>query len=1321
MDERMKKPQVALAAGLLAVVSLILMSAPALAAFNHSTVETTFSAGSNCSVQDIAVDEARGIVYVVCDLPRTNVSRPNQVIRKFDLDGTPVNFSAKAPYIGGNEITESPTNPEGILGEPRIAVDNSVANNGYLYVAPGRDGSDSIDVFKPSGEWADAVISGGALNAPRFSDVDVGPDGSIYAIQGGAVGFVPHVTKFDSSLQEKLRLYTLELGSFVRVDSTGAVWTRFGEFPPRVSRYEQDQFTTNLGVGFGSPPALIDSVAATTSPFVSNPLLEAAGLGNFDVDLSDNDLYVDRGTRIDTYSAGTADELAHPNAPSFGIGTLSGSQAIAVTADHHVYASKAEGTVVRFGPGDIVPDIKTPQPAVDDVGHSSAIVGSRIELAGGTDISSCLVQYGKDTTYSGPGSGVAPCSPDPAENPPGSNFGEDENVSATLSGLATGTAYHYRFKAGNAKGENAGIDRVVVPAYVLKVKTFPATEIDDRSAKLHGAFDPDGLDTAYHFEYGVDTGYGLSTAEVDQGDEAGEVTVDGALDELPAGKTFHYRIAASNQNGTTYGPDQTFRVASTPDLSGVRASDLTATSAILRARVDPTGYSTKYHFDYGTTPEYGHSVPLEEEGIGSGPASVDVSQPIEGLQAGVTYHFRIVATNKWGSSSSSDTTFDFAPPSCPNDHIRQQTGSSYLPDCRAYELVSPGVAGSVRLFPSQAAWDGSHAQDPYGAGDSWALNTGLASSPSRFAFFGGVGAVTGLDPPNSELDMYMATRTIAGWVTTLPGVTGSQTEHGGRHECSEAMDMCIDHDEGRSGIAPPQSAPYLFSASGEPLGRLPTNLQAIPGGQDFTGAQRMSGDFSQFVFSSTDVVFAPGGIGGGLGSAYDNDLADRTVEILSKLPGGGDIPQDGTSTHAIEFPGLSPDGSHVLMQTPASNGPSHLYMRVNQSVTYDVSQGAGVTFVGMTRDGSKVFFIAGQRLTEDDTDSSADLYMWSEGGGVPQLTRISKGNGRGDSDACTPSWTDGCGVAPLSTERGHPDQLQSVPGLDDLIAEGNGDVYFYSPELLDGSRPAIEDQRNLYLYRNGAVHLVVTLDHGTEIDRMQISSNGSHAAMVTASRLTSYDNQGFKQMYTYDAGTGSIRCASCNPSGLPPNSDVEASQGGPFMSDDGRAFFATKDSLVPRDADGEVIDVYEYVDGRPQLISSGIGSRDFTGGGAIIGLGSTPEFTGLEGVSANGTDVYFSTFDTLVTQDQNGPYVKFYDARTGGGFASDTALAPCVAADECHGLDSSTPSPPVIGTGANLGAGGNAQTSAKPSKPRHRKRGKAKRRHARKHTGHRHG
>ena len=48
---------------------------------------------------------------------------------------------------------------------------------------------------------------------------------------------------------------------------------------------------------------------------------------------------------------------------------------------------------------------------------------------------------------------------------------------------------------------------------------------------------------------------------------------------------------------------------------------------------------------------------------------------------------------------------------------------------------------------------------------------------------------------------------------------------------------------------------------------------------------------------------------------------------------------------------------------------------------------------------------------------------------------------------------------------------------------------------------------------------------------------------------------------------------------------------GLFMSNDGRAFFYTPDALVPQDTNN-LHDVYEYVEGRPQLISSGTSAQD---------------------------------------------------------------------------------------------------------------------------------
>jgi len=210
--------------------------------------------------------------------------------------------------------------------------------------------------------------------------------------------------------------------------------------------------------------------------------------------------------------------------------------------------------------------------------------------------------------------------------------------------------------------------------------------------------------------------------------------------------------------------------------------------------------------------------------------------------------------------------------------------------------------------------------------------------------------------------------------------------------------------------------------------------------------------------------------------------------------------------------------------------------------------------------------------------------------------------------------------------------------------------------------------------------------------------DGSWAAFITGTKLTSYNNGGVPEMYTYDVGARAIRCVSCIPDGSAPNSQVEGSQNGRFLTDDGRAFFATEDSLVDQDANG-IRDVYEFVDSRPQLISSGTGESQ----------GNEFQPTGLVGVSADGTDAFISTYETLVGQDENGFFLKFYDARTSGGFPFDRPPTPCAAADECHGEDSSSPPPPQLGTTARLGSGGNLKPRKRACR-KHKATGKHKRR-----------
>jgi hypothetical protein len=385
----------------------------------------------------------------------------------------------------------------------------------------------------------------------------------------------------------------------------------------------------------------------------------------------------------------------------------------------------------------------------------------------------------------------------------------------------------------------------------------------------------------------------------------------------------------------------------------------------------------------------------------------------------------------------------------------------------------------------------------------------------------------------------------------------------------------------------------------------------------------------------------------------------------------------------------------------------HLYERAG-GITYDITGDHPSTFAGIDATASKVYFTSVDQLTDDDHDTSVDLYRWQLSS--DSLQRISKGlDGTGDTDNCSPTetspgsgvgWTQKCDVGLISFER----FSHAAAGLggnghsDNSVARNSGDIYFYSPEQLDGDRGA-RNARNLYVFHGGKVQHVATLQTGGycileivnpepwyactdgPVGRMNVSADGEHVAFVTQSRLTGYDNQDIPEMYLYEPGTRKLECASCLPGGKTPTAPVSASQNGLFMTNDGRPFFSTEDPLTSRDTN-RTVDVYEFVEGRAQLISPGVGDSTHSIDQAGLVFRSRP---GLVGVSADGADVYFATYEKLVGQDANGDELKVYDARVNGGFPFSPPPAPCPSADECHGASSRTPDQVEIGTGAYLG------------------------------------
>ena len=384
------------------------------------------------------------------------------------------------------------------------------------------------------------------------------------------------------------------------------------------------------------------------------------------VEESTGDLYVlDALTNaIDEFNAAGEFIGRFANTPA---GPLSSPADIAVNASGDVYVSDVGTRAVDvFGPNVLVPEVTT--------GASSAVLRTSAKLEGtvnpeGKEVTSCQFEYGTSAAYGN----TAPCA-----TAPGSGS-SSVPVSAEVSGLTPETTYHYRLVAGySAATTYAGTDHTVTTLNVVpNLQTEAATNVE-RSGKpivatLNGSLAPDGADTHYYFEYGETEAYG-SVSPALPGADAGEAfKVEHAQTQiigLKAYSTYHFRIVATNSFGTVRGGDVTFTTTAAlplaPVIGGVTASSVTQFTAALNGTLETSEGLVNYHFEYGTTTAYGSIAPVPDSYTPITGEMILVSQPVGGLQAGTTYHYRLVASSPGGTEvKGPDETFTTLPVPAP--------------------------------------------------------------------------------------------------------------------------------------------------------------------------------------------------------------------------------------------------------------------------------------------------------------------------------------------------------------------------------------------------------------------------------------------------------------------------------------------------------------------------------------------------------------------------------------------------------------------------------------------------------------------------------
>ena len=119
--------------------------------------------------------------------------------------------------------------------------------------------------------------------------------------------------------------------------------------------------------------------------------------------------------------------------------------------------------------------------------------------------------------------------------------------------------------------------------------TGAAQDVGGDDGDAAGAVDPRGRATTWYIEYGTSTGYGSQTPRRSAGSGAGARSVGAPLSGLTPGTTYHYRLVATSDAGTSRGADVTFATVgvtlATPALRVVygRGITLSGTVPIKRA------------------------------------------------------------------------------------------------------------------------------------------------------------------------------------------------------------------------------------------------------------------------------------------------------------------------------------------------------------------------------------------------------------------------------------------------------------------------------------------------------------------------------------------------------------------------------------------------------------------------------------------------------------------------------------------------------------------------------------------------------------------
>ncbi len=755
-----------------------------------------------------------------------------------------------------------------------------------------------------------------------------------------------------------------------------------------------------------------------------------------------------------------------------------------------------------------------------------------------------------------------------------------------------------------------------------------------------------------------------------------------------------------------------------PAVTTGAASDVEFPSATVEGSVNPNSDDFAIRdcrFEYGLTTEYGEKAACNPTGIGTGTSAVAVSASIGVLDPAKTYHYRLVASNGGGTSHGEDQTFTSAPAAaddCPNAAIRAQQGAfaQRLPDCGAYELVSPSFTGGQAATPLVGTADGNQANlnSAGGFADTESLNdSSIRYATTRTESGWRTTAIAPPAPlfpfmPSSALD-WTRDNSRSLWVVNLRSDEGTKRytpvvrdPDGTFHVAGLTQDE--DQDTGALSYEPIATTEDLLTVAQQTRSRPALS----DGTTDSRAATRKS------LYLST---YRP-----------DGTLAVRQVAYR----GGATMFPDcavslGTSGGSVRN-AISRDGSKVFFTGDCSDVEAQaeaqrVWAKVGDDDPIDISasqcpaecgSALPVTFRSASSDGSRVYFTTEQRLLPEDPDGNdgqsmdgrqyVDLYEYDFNATGGKLRLVTSGTG-----------TDGAAV--WSVMR---------------ISDDGAYVYF----IARGARAlAGENARgiapqpgnlNLYVYHRAEGQASSTT---TFVGAMggfddytpggQTSSTGRYLLFQTAANLTGEKLPGdtLRDLYRYDAqedellrawtndpahngasrvGRTEITVPSDAAGGIPAGG-MQVGSGwyvGLQMSEDGsKVGITTAEPLSINDRNAAT-DAYLWQadTGRITLLTDGTSkpSNQFSG-------------SAFSGMTPSGDSLFVQSATPLLKGHTSGQTAA-YVIRRNGGFP-DQALPPepCVG-DACQGAPVAPPTVPTVGSVGFSGPGNAPSTSVSVSK-----------------------